>query len=135
MRVVCRKIVSGGADVETHPSITIGRSYLVIALTHHPGTDPELIVVGDTSYPSQWPAEMFVTDDGSIPSNWKVHVQATGHVNVAPASWLRPDFWTHFYGSSEGMPAERQQSRMDYDRELQIIAAEDSGERRNEGPQ
>ncbi|GAA3230770.1 hypothetical protein ACFO1B_27085 [Dactylosporangium siamense] len=97
MLVKCVKILEpfGGAQVETHPGVTIGVVYPVIEIAYLPDYWYLRILDdnGDGSS-SLWDPEMFETVDGYIPRCWSSAVSSDGSLRLAPQSWMREGFWT-----------------------------------------
>jgi hypothetical protein len=129
MIVRCTSILDPPGDERTsHPDITIGERYVVLAILARPGRDVLLRVYAvrpearatHQGPPGLWRSEMFEVQSDTIPSNWRVGISGDGVIEVAPESWRRPGFWMDMVDSS---PTSEVATR-DYERELRIILHE-----------
>ena len=132
MKVRAIKILHPSAgELEYHPEVTVGSTYLVRFVSVHPEDGPWVAIIDDlaladprSSRGSFWPIEMFETVDDRIPSNWVCRYDEDGFLNLAPASWLVEGFWGDDYSTRPISLEERRQMNADYHRELEIIKRE-----------
>jgi hypothetical protein len=115
-------------DLETHPSIAVGDTLVVVEVLVITGGEPSFRVVHpgrlpEDRLPSIWPARMFEILDPSMPSTWELHVHAIStdksFLKLAPQKWQRPGFWEDLM---DGPLTERAIS--EYEQELTVILDE-----------
>lgn len=99
MRVRCVKLIDvTGAERSSHPALTQGREYVVLAidaiLTRHINFRIEC---DDNAMPALFRSDMFITTQPAVPAIWQVSVSEGGRLQLAPPEWLRFGFWEDYF--------------------------------------
>ena len=113
MRVVCVKLSdAGGDEVASSPWATLDAEYVVLAVEAAPGGHVQLrIMADDGPTPVLFESEMFMTISSNVPSNWVASIGEGGTFELAPANWLRPNFWEDYFNGDHQAVTEFEEER------------------------
>jgi hypothetical protein len=100
MKVECIRAFSATTAewMPVNPWLTVGRTYIVLAMRADAGREVTLRIVADDRrtagiFPSSW----FESVDDKIPAEWVVKLDDTGTVHLSPKAWLRDGFWEDYF--------------------------------------
>lgn len=122
MKIKCVKIISPttGEDLGAKsPWLTVGKTYVVLALTLQFGIPVRALIEDDSNgEPTDFSIDQFEVIDDSEPSNWIVKQGDRGISWKSPNAWLDADFWDKF---DEG---EESAVRNYFEERLRIISSD-----------
>jgi hypothetical protein len=134
MIVRCTRIIDDtGRPSADHPSVSVGKEYVVLAMEAIPGRGMFLRVLeniavdrGHALYAILWPAAMFEVVSSRVSARWCVKITIIGgggHVEIAPDTWLRDGFWDDVIEDSPMSEAAREE----YQQEIIALLSEEQG--------
>lgn len=100
MIVRCVRLINEvtGEFEESSPWATVGKTYVVLAISMTPDQPVRFRLIGDDAgTPVLFDSRMFELVSDEIPSSWRVDLVADGFVEMAPSSWLRQGFWDDYF--------------------------------------
>lgn len=103
MKVRCVKTLNSlDQPVSESPRLTVGHTYKVLSIEMHQG-QVQLRLVGDDPYtPGLFTLAQFEIVDGTLSRNWVISMSEAGDVEIGPAMWASPGFWTRFFDRDPG---------------------------------
>lgn len=107
------RFVGSPTAIEGAAFLTAGVEYVVLAITATHTDGMRFLVLDDESRAPGWhSAAQFDLAADDVPSSWRVRVGGAGiagRIDVAPAAWLEPGFFTAFWGDGEEGTLEAQE--------------------------
>lgn len=99
MKVRCIRIFDArGNPVEQSPWLTIGKVYLVLAVSFGTEPGPSLRLIGDGQNGValfRW--KEFEVVSSIVPPTWIIFPGLKSIVQLAPEPWTQPGFWERYY--------------------------------------
>lgn len=105
---VVKILQTDGTELEFHPAVCIGQSYLVVGFNIGP-VNRLLRIHDEYGGPSLWPLEMFEVISSRILSPWDANISSVDlatHLTVGPTVWARRSFWTEYFDDDPDATAE-----------------------------
>ena len=101
VKVRCTRILRGGQrgrpEIGDHPSVRIGREYVVLAMSGRPIDGVAYMILRDDLPGARavWASEMFEITSDLLPTSWRVRDNyGTGvSISLVPEPWLDGDFF------------------------------------------
>ena len=100
MKVACIRIVNSvtGREESSSPWLTLGKTYVVLAVMATPERGVLFRLIGDESRtPALFDSRQFRTVSSSLASNWAAFGDEQGGLELTPESWARAGFWEDYF--------------------------------------
>jgi len=100
MIVRCVRIINEitGEPLPPNSWLTVGRTYVVLAVFVAEGASPKYRIIGDDAVtPALHAAIQFDIVSGALPTIWKAHLVPRKYFELAPLSWTVAGFWEAYF--------------------------------------
>lgn len=100
MTVKCHQLINSiTGEIDTSsPWLTIGKTYVVLAVLCEPGRDVLFRLIGDDERtPGLFGSRLFTCVDSQLPLSWGASLSKNGAVELAPEEWLAEGFWEDYF--------------------------------------
>ncbi len=124
MKVKCVRLLnSDDKEVESSPSLTLGRIYHVMGIYIEPKRGRRFQIISNNRDPGfatmgYHSAECFEIVSDVIPSNWRVKIYKMADIDISPEAWQVPGFLEDFYDADPKVYSI-------FERERDVILSED----------
>jgi hypothetical protein len=122
MRV--RYLGTRGSGPKPNTAVTIGRDYVVLAMSVRKAQVMLMVVAEDTGMPAWLPSSEFDLVADEIPSTWRIRLGASAspnEIHIAPQPWLETGFYEDLWGDGDTRAIIAQEV---FAREMEVILSE-----------
>ena len=105
-------------------AVTIGRDYVVLAMSVAKAQVMLMVLAEDTDMPAWLPSAEFDLVANEIPSTWRVRLGVSaspGEIHIAPEPWLARGFYEDLWGDGDTRAIAAQEV---FAREMEVILSE-----------
>lgn len=121
MKVKCKKIINEHTrqEQDTSPWLTIGKEYIVLAITMYSNRNLYLLVDDNSNQsPGLHDAKQFEVLSHYVPSNWEMNPGDIEIMTIAPRAWQGPTFWENCYeGDLKALEIYKREAKIIYEEE------------------